>query len=148
MQTETPCVMLADQEMAEIVQPDGTGEYQCRAYFWWDCRDEKGNKVKAGTYTAVDNGRRCTGSKTLEKEVKLAEGGSSETETESESETERETETQQPSTEAPNPNTGKETEKKDPAGNHTESTEKKEVQSISLVSRSAFPVRKRTVPKS
>ena len=29
--------VLADQEMAEIVQPDGTGEYQCRAYFWWDC---------------------------------------------------------------------------------------------------------------
>ena len=104
--------VLADQEMAEIVQPDGTGEYQCRAYFW------------------------C--SKTLEKEVKLAEDGSSETERESESETERETETQQPSTEAPNPNTGKETEKKDPAGNHTESTEKKEVKSISLVSRSAF----------
>ena len=45
--------VLADQEMAEIVQPDGTGEYQCSAYFWWDCRDEKGNKVKAGTYTAV-----------------------------------------------------------------------------------------------
>ncbi|MFR3424093.1 MAG: Ig-like domain-containing protein [Lachnospiraceae bacterium] len=124
--------------MAEIVQPDGTGEYQCRAYFWWDCRDEKGNKVKAGTYTAVVTAEDASGSKTLEKEVKLAEGGSSETETESESETERETETQQPSTEAPNPNTGKETEKKDPAGNHTESTEKKEVQSISLVSRSAF----------
>ena len=122
----------------EIVQPDGTGEYQCRAYFWWDCRDEKGNKVKAGTYTAVVTAEDASGSKTLEKEVKLAEDGSSETETESESETERETETQQPSTEAPNPNTGKETEKKDPAGNHTESTEKKEVQSISLVSRSAF----------
>lgn len=130
--------VLADQEMAEIVQPDGTGEYQCRAYFWWDCRDEKGNKVKAGTYTAVVTAEDASGSKTLEKEVKLAEDGSSETETESESETERETETQQPSTEAPNPNTGKETEKKDPAGNHTESTEKKEVQSISLVSRSAF----------
>lgn len=118
--------VLADQEMAEIVQPDGTGEYQCRAYFWWDCRDEKGNKVKAGTYTAVVTAEDASGSKTLEKEVKLAEDGSSETET------------QQPSTEAPNPNTGKETEKKDPAGNHTESTEKKEVQSISLVSRSAF----------
>lgn len=120
------------------MQPDGTGEYQCRAYFWWDCRDEKGNKVKAGTYTAVVTAEDASGSKTLEKEVKLAEDGSSENETESESETERETETQQPSTEAPNPNTGKETEKKDPAGNHTESTEKKEVQSISLVSRSAF----------
>lgn len=130
--------VLADQEMAEIVQPDGTGEYQCRAYFWWDCRDEKGNKVKAGTYTAVVTAEDASGSKTLEKEVKLTEDRSSETETESESETERETETQQPSTEAPNPNTGKETEKKDPAGNHTESTEKKEVQSISLVSRSAF----------
>lgn len=118
--------VLADQEMAEIVQPDGTGEYQCRAYFWWDCRDEKGNKVKAGTYTAVVTAEDASGSKTLEKEVKLAEDGSSETET------------QQPSTEAPNPNTGKETEKKDLAGNHTESTEKKEVQSISLVSRSAF----------
>ena len=115
--------VLADQEMAEIVQPDGTGEYQCRAYFWWDCRDEKGNKVKAGTYTAVVTAEDASGSKTLEKEVKLAEDRSSETETESESETERETETQQPSTEAPNPNTGKETEKKDPAGNHTESTE-------------------------
>ena len=124
--------VLADQEMAEIVQPDGTGEYQCRAYFWWDCRDEKGSKVKAGTYTAVVTAEDASGSKTLEKKVKLAEDGSSETETESE------TETQQPSTEAPNPNTGKETEKKDPAGNHTESTEKKEVQSISLVSRSAF----------
>ena len=124
--------VLADQEMAEIVQPDGTGEYQCRAYFWWDCRDEKGSKVKTGTYTAVVTAEDASGSKTLEKKVKLAEDGSSETETESE------TETQQPSTEAPNPNTGKETEKKDPAGNHTESTEKKEVQSISLVSRSAF----------
>ena len=105
--------VLADQEMAEIVQPDGTGEYQCRAYFWWDCRDEKGNKVKAGTYTAVVTAEDASGSKTLEKEVKLTEDRSSETETESESETERETETQQPSTEAPNPNTGKETEKKD-----------------------------------
>ena len=102
------------------------------------CTSDLGNKVKAGTYTAVVTAEDASGSKTLEKEVKLTEDGSSETETESESETERETETQQPSTEAPNPNTGKETEKKDPAGNHTESTEKKEVQSISLVSRSAF----------
>ena len=68
------------------MQPDGTGEYQCRAYFWWDCRDEKGNKVKAGTYTAVVTAEDASGSKTLEKEVKLAEDGSSETETESESE--------------------------------------------------------------
>ena len=54
--------VLADQEMAEIVQPDGTGEYQCRAYFWWDCRDEKGNKVKAGTYTAVVTAEDASGS--------------------------------------------------------------------------------------
>ena len=118
--------VLADQEMAEIVQPDGTGEYQCRAYFWWDCRDEKGNKVKAGTYTAVVTAEDASGSKTLEKEVKLAEDGSSETET------------QQPSTEAPNPNTGKETEKKDPAGNHTESTGEKGSAEYFLVSQFCF----------
>lgn len=104
--------------------------------------------MKAGTYTAVVTAEDASGSKTLEKEVKLAEDGSSETETESESETERETETQQPSTEAPNPNTGKETERKIRPEIIQKARRKRKCRVFRLSAVLLFPVRKRTVPKS
>ena len=104
--------------------------------------------MKAGTYTAVVTAEDASGSKTLEKEVKLTEDRSSETETESESETERETETQQPSTEAPNPNTGKETEKKDPAGkSYRKHGEKGSAEYFSCQPFCIFPVREKNGAK-
>lgn len=131
--------VLADKEMAEIVQIDGGAEYQCRAYFWWDGLDDLGRKAPEGTYTAVVTAEDASGIKTLQKEVKLVKEKTSETESESESETEiQQPTTEQPSTEAPDPNAGKETEKQDQNANTSGGTAKKEVQRISAGYRSAF----------
>ena len=133
--------VLADKEMAEIVQIDGGAEYQCRAYFWWDGLDANGSKVPEGTYTAVVTAEDASGIKTLQKEVKLVKEKTSETETESESESETETQqptTGQPSTGESDPNAGKETEKQDQNANTSGGTAKKEVQRISAGYRSAF----------
>lgn len=133
--------VLADKEMAEIVQLDGKEEYQCRAYFWWDGLDANGKKVSEGTYTATVTAEDASGIKTLQKKVKLVKEKTSETESESESETQQPS-SEQPATETPSTepdrNTGKETEKKDQNANTSDGTAKKEVQRISAVYRSAF----------
>lgn len=92
--------ILLKDEMADLIQIGGdTKNVLCRKIVYWDGLDTAGNPVAAGTYTIRVTAQDASGSKQLQKNVRVfwkeePDTGESESETESESQTETESETE------------------------------------------------------
>lgn len=91
---------LLQEEMADLIQIDGDDEdVQCQKIAYWDGLDVAGNPVTAGTYTVRVTAQDASGSRQMQKTVRLfwkeePETGESESEPESEIESESEPETE------------------------------------------------------
>lgn len=92
--------ILLKDEMADLIQISGDAKnVLCRKIVYWDGLDAAGKPVAAGTYTVSVTAQDASGSKKLQKNVRVfwkeePDTGESESETESESQTETESETE------------------------------------------------------
>ena len=92
--------ILLKDEMADLIQINGDAKnVLCRKIVYWDGLDAAGKPVAAGTYTVSVTAQDASGSKKLQKNVRVfwkeePDTGESESETESESQTETESETE------------------------------------------------------
>lgn len=158
--------ILLKDEMADLIQISGDAKnVLCRKIVYWDGLDTAGNPVAAGTYTVRVTAQDASGSKQLQKNVRVfwkEEPDTGESESETESESESQAETGNGSGNGSQPETGesetqKETQKETqnetqsdkapaarpdttqkPTSGNSQGAVKKEVQEIALMVRSGF----------